>query len=596
MSIQEQSPYPKYTIPEHCILESAILEFHTNTNTNKIPEELLCNMDITTDTHNESFGCLEIRAGETSINIDAVFFVFTIDESGSMNEICKDGKTKMDHVHFTMNQMLLYFAENPEATIYVHVNAFHDNVRTIIEKTQVTNKNVNDIIEQVKKIRPQNSTNFESALKSANQIIHNDIQTTSSTNKQPHRIVHVLLTDGNPTMGDCSDSYLSSLVDDTFSNVFIAFGLDHNPILMNRLGNAGKNTTNYLVKNIELIGNVYGEIVHNHLFKVLDNSVLEIVDGSIYDWYSNEWKTILNISPLTSESKKFYYIKSKNPDNTRIRISGQPIDNYAGDYFEEYVDKMPDLIETRVIESHAEPNTEPMTEEIIVDVDLTKHIFRLCTQRLLYEARTYKNIEEYDNDLPLSQQEIPFLKRSYNYISQDNDTLSINDDIVTTTPPPKLERNKTQIYELNLDEIPEIAIPKAPSTQSLKLNLLKTQIRDHLKYMSDYLEKTNNKEDKQDNQDKQDKQDNQDNQDNQDKQFIKTLCEDMEIALKTIGTRNQETYINARSCSQGRQQMNNINMNDDLTNLSEEKDNNKDINNAYATPTALKLMRGFSQR
>ena len=111
--------------------------------------------------------------------------------------------------------------------------------------------------------------------------------------------------------------------------------------------------------------------------------------------------------------------------------------------------------------------------------------------------------------------------------------------------------------------------------------------------MSDYLEQTNNKQDQQDNQDKQDQQD---NQDNQDKQFIKTLCEDMEIALKTIGTRNQETYINARSCSQGRQQMNNVNMNDDLTNLSEEKDNNKDINNAYATPTALKLMRGFSQR
>jgi len=591
MSIQEQSPSPRYTIPEHCILESAVLEFHTNTNANKIPKELLCNMDMTSNTHTESFGCLEIKTGETSINIDPVFFLFTIDESGSMNETCKDGKTKMAHVHFTMNQMLLYFAENPEATIYVHVNAFHDNVRTIIEKTQVTHKNVNDIIEQIKKIRPQNSTNFESALKSANQIINNDIMQTTNTNKSPHRIVHVLLTDGNPTMGDCSDSYLSSLVDDTFSNVFIAFGLDHNPILMNRLGNAGKNTTNYLVKNLELIGNVYGEIVHNHLFKVLDNPVLEIEEGSIYDWYSNEWKTTLNISPLTSEAKKFYYIKSSNPDETRIRISGRPIDNYAGIYFEEYVDKMPDLIETRVIESQdtdTNAETDTTTEEIIVDVDLTKHMFRLCTQRLLYEARTYANGEEannYDNDLSSSQQAIPFLKRSYNYNSQHHD---MNDDIVTTTttttttttpPPPKLERNKTHIYEFKLDELPEIQTPQEPSSKSLKLNLLKSQIRDHLKYMSDYLEQNKN------------------NTNDQDKQFIKTLCDDMDIALKTIGTGNQQSYINARSASQGRQQMNNINMNDDLTELSsEEKDNDKDINNAYATPTALKLMRGFSQR
>jgi uncharacterized protein YegL len=579
--------------PVHTILENTLLEFHTNTNTNKIPKELLCNMDITsTPNINESFGCLEIHTGETTINIDPVFFLFTIDESGSMSEICKDGKTKMDHIHFTMNQMLLYFAENPEATIYVHVNAFHDKVRTVIETTQVTNKNVNDIIEQIKKIRPQNSTNLELALKTANQTMHDHLQTTSKITCHSHRIVHVLLTDGHPTMGDSSESSLASLVDDTFSNVFIAFGLDHNPLLMNKLGNAGKNTTNYLVKNLELIGHVYGEIVHNHLFKVLDNVVLDVVgeEGTIYDWYSNEWKTTLHISPLTSESKKYYYVKSKNPYNTIIKISGNPIDTYAGTYFEEYVDKMPDLV---IVKTPTEETSdeESQTEEI-VDVDLTKHIFRLCTQRLLYEARQYANGEEtnnYDDDLPLSQQAIPFLKRSYNYNSQHQD---INDDILTTPPPPKLERNKTTVYKLDLEEIPEFPTSQEHLTQDQshisKLDLLKSQIRAHLKYMSDYLEQTNN----------------QNNQNNQHKQFIKTLCDDMDVALKTIGTRNQQSYINARSTSQGKQQIYNVNINDEISHPSEPLDptdtsdqqTTQDINNAYATPTALKLMRGFSQR
>ena len=604
--------------PVHTILENTLLEFHTNTTTNKIPKELLCNMDLTSDpesNHNESFGCLEIHTGETTINIDPVFFLFTIDESGSMSEICKDGKTKMDHIHFTMNQMLLYFAENPEATIYVHVNAFHDNVRTVIETTQVTQKNVNDIIEQVKKIRPQNSTNLELALKTANQIMHDHLQTTSKIISHPHRIVHVLLTDGHPTMGDSSESSLASLVDDTFSNVFIAFGLDHNPLLMNKLGNAGKNTTNYLVKNLELIGHVYGEIVHNHLFKVLDNVVLDVVgeEGAIYDWYSNEWKTTLHISPLTSESKKYYYIKSNNPEATTIKISGNPIDTYAGRYFEEYVDKMPDLVIVKsptLIEetSDDQPSDETThdeqisddetTHEEIVDVNLTKHIFRLCTQRLLYEARQYANGEEttnYDDDLPSSQQAIPFLKRSYNYNSQDQDNTNTNtntndNDILTTLSPPKLERNKTTVYKLNLDEIPEFPNLQEPLTQSQsqsqphisKLDLLKTQIRNHLKYMSDYLEQINN----------------QDNQDNQDIQFIKTLCEDMDVALKTIGTRNQQSYINARSTSQGKQQIYTVNINDEMSLPTDPSDQQttKDINNAYATPTALKLMRGFSQR
>lgn len=151
LSSSTTSPNCEFQI-QHTILESIILDFHTNTN--KLSKETLSNMDFAStsrsNTNNESFGCLEIHVGETTINIDPVFFLFNIDESGSMSELCKDGKTKMDHIQFTMNQMLLYFAENPEATIYVHVNAFSDNVRTVIETTQVTTQNVNDIIERIK--------------------------------------------------------------------------------------------------------------------------------------------------------------------------------------------------------------------------------------------------------------------------------------------------------------------------------------------------------------------------------------------------------------------------------------------------------------
>ena len=573
-----QPSSPKYMNPHHCILESAILEFHTKTD--KIPQELLCNMDTDPNT---SFGCLEIHVGETTINIDPVFFLFSIDESGSMSEMCKDGKTKMEHIHFTMNQMLLYFAENPEAIIYVHVNAFDDKVRTVIETTQVTSQNVHEIIEKIKKIRPQGSTNFDSALKSANQIMQNHAKTIEETCEIPHRIVHIFLTDGNPTVGDCSESSLTSLVDDTFSNVFIAFGLDHNAILMNKFGNVGKNTTNYLVSELEFIGFVYGEIVHNHLFKVLDNTVLEIEEGSIYDWISNEWKTNLNISALSSESKKFYYVKSTHPYESRIKISGRPIDRFAGEYFEEYVDKLPDLIETS--------NT-------IVDVDLTKHILRLCTQRLLYEARSYANREGEEEEC--INYPFPILRRSHNinynddqYHHQDhhhhylnNNDYDINDlknlEPFPSIQPPKLERNKTKMHNFNFPEMSEVPETPEPS----KLDSLKSKIKNHLKYMSDYLRETSNTNT---NTNK--------NNNDQDKQFIKTLCDDMEIALKTIGTRNQQSYINARSSSQGRQQMYNVNINDDDTDNTDNMDNTiKDINNAYATPSAIKLMRGFSNR
>jgi hypothetical protein len=104
-------------------------------------------------------------------------------------------------------------------------------------------------------------------------------------------------------------------------------------------------------------------------------------------------------------------------------------------------------------------------------------------------------------------------------------------------------------------------------------------MKDHLKIMTDYLEQNTT------------------NTTNNDKQFIKTLCDDMNIALKTIGTSNQQSYINARSTSQGKQQMYNVDINDDISDPLHQSDTaNNDITNVYATPSALKLMRGFSQR
>jgi len=595
-SLDSSSSHTICIYPEHTILENILLDFHSNTDTNKIPKELLCNMDVSVhDSTNipqtddqpieESFGCLEIKSGETTINIDPVFFLFTIDESGSMSEICKDGKSKMDHIHFTMNQILHYFAENPEATIYINVIAFHDVVRTVIETTHVTHKNVNDIIDKIKKIRPQNSTNLESALKTANQIMDDHVVRITQK-KQSHRIVHILLTDGNPTMGDCSETSLVSLVNDAYSNIFIAFGLDHNPILMNKLGTAGKNTTNYLVKKLELIGHVYGEIVHNQLFKVLDNVILEVDEGLIYDWYSNEWKTILHVAPLTSESKRYYYIKSNNPDKTTVRISGRPIDSYAGTYFEEYVDKLPDLIRIpripKIPDNHEE-TIEEVVEEI-VDVDLTKHIFRLCTQRLLYQARKYANGED---EFDTSKFDL-VIKRSIvdNHHFEDEvedivlQTTSTNTNVNFTLEQPRLQRGKTiwnnDEFEKESPQHHDKPQPQ-PQPQPLTLILLKEQIKDHLQYMYDYLEKNPN---------------------NDPDNFIKTLCDDMKISLQTLGTRNQQTYINARSTSQGTQQMYNVIINDDEGEDASIATNtpNRNINNAYATPTAIKLMRGFSER
>jgi uncharacterized protein YegL len=508
--------FASYINPNHIILDNLKLEFHTNTEKNAIPNEVIKNMDLKTDNteSNESFGCLEIQAGETTINIDPVFFLFMIDESGSMSEMCKDGKTKMDHVHYTMNQILFYFAENPETTIYVNVSTFDDKVRTVIDTTMITHNNVNEIMEKIKKIRPQNSTNLELALKTANQIMDDYVTTVSKKNQQ-HRIVHILLTDGCPTEGDSNEINLSNIINDSYSNTFIAFGVDHNPILMNKLGNAGKNTSNYTIEKLELIGNVYGEVVYNQLYKVMDNVILNIDEGYIYDWYTNEWKTTLYIGSLSNETKKYYYIKSSVPDNCSVEITGRPIDRDAGILFKDYTKK---------------------TSNETCDISyLTKHMLRLCTQRLLYEARVFAESEKIEDNI-------------FRFQTQDYDNLISPSDSTEDTLPILLKNTSTSL------------------DNKTKLEILKEKINEFLKYMRNYLNTTEKND------------------------FIEKLCEDMEIAIKTLGTKVQDLYLNARSKSQGTQQMYNVTLDDDIVNDSAK------INNTYTTPIALKLMRDFSAR
>ena len=70
----------------------------------------------------------------------------------------------------------------------------------------------------------------------------------------------------------------------------------------------------------------------------------------------------------------------------------------------------------------------------------------------------------------------------------------------------------------------------------------------------------------------------------------------MDIALKTLGTKDQQIYLNARSTSQGTQQMYNVTIDSDSDNVTTNNvtSNNININNVYATPKAIQLMSGFT--
>ena len=78
-----------------------------------------------------NFGTLTIQAGKCGILHNQVTLGYNVDRSGSMSTRAKDGRTKLEHATYTLEQMVHYLQEDRSmaaCTARVGVNAFdHQN-------------------------------------------------------------------------------------------------------------------------------------------------------------------------------------------------------------------------------------------------------------------------------------------------------------------------------------------------------------------------------------------------------------------------------------------------------------------------------------
>ena len=296
-------------------------------------------------------------------------FVFSIDESGSMYDLCKDNRTKMSHILFTLENMIRIFAEEYNNQISIHVNAFSDKTHTVIDNTIVSSSNVEDLIQKIKKIRPKDSTNIENALEYARINIKEYKKTNPSAD-----VTHLFLTDGRPTMGNEDPMYLKELVSSDYPNIFIGYGTDHDPYLMTELAHYN-NGSYFFIEALEKASLVYGEIIHKLLYKLIEDATMELKNGEIYNYKTNTWEKELYIGDLVSEMEKIYQIRSVIPNQVECIIHNPESFQY-------------------IIKSSSNLT------------NLTNYIFRQKTQELLYQVKNYslninknKYNKKYNNNL-----------------------------------------------------------------------------------------------------------------------------------------------------------------------------------------------------
>lgn len=305
------------------------------------------------------FGLLTLKTALSSMTTEELEILFEVDNSGSMSDMCSDGRTKMQHILHTLKNMILFFKENPMLRVHISIHSFDNNICEVVSRTQVNDTTCNQILAKISTIHPRDSTDIENAL--------DDVNRYFSSLPSKCKKVSILMTDGMPTAGNTSSKFLRKCVNDSITNVFIGFGLDHDAKLLKTIS-SGENSSYYFIDKLENAGLVYGEILHGLIYKFLERVQISVTNGLIYDYKTNTWTTSLYVGNIVSEANKFYQLTSETPSECIVQVSGNKVSD--GSEF------------TAIVHVQEER------------IDLTNYMYRQRTQELLFKVNEYNNNED----------------------------------------------------------------------------------------------------------------------------------------------------------------------------------------------------------
>jgi hypothetical protein len=101
-------------------------------------------------------------------------------------------------------------------------------------------------------------------------------------------------------------------VDAQYDTIVFGFGQDHDSKTLMEIGD--KPFCEYaFIAELEKAGIVYGEYIHNVLYRYVEGLTVLLRDAEIYCWKTNTWSTTLTIGNLASGLKKSYYLRTKEP-------------------------------------------------------------------------------------------------------------------------------------------------------------------------------------------------------------------------------------------------------------------------------------------
>jgi len=278
------------------------------------------------------------------------------DSSGSMDDPQSNdgGKTKMEQVKFILRNILHTFSEQ-NIQISLTLDTFSDEITNIFKNQIITEENIEKLINLINKIRPDAGTNIELALQTATSLCDEDIENDFEKD-------FILLTDGDATSGNCSQSCLIDLVSDKMTNSFCGIGSQHNSALLT--GMAKKYSGEYSYMNVrEKSPFIIGEILSSIIKRISTKTTLTIENGLVYNYITNTWVKSLNIGSLSIGKTLTYQIKSSTPEMVQVHINGFDMNNQ---------------------------NISIISSNLMTFQDLTEYMFRQLVQEAIFSSLQIK--------------------------------------------------------------------------------------------------------------------------------------------------------------------------------------------------------------
>jgi len=362
------------------IIESASVDFHNASMPRLIPvlpvppveekelphQNLEYNFNLFPENPAYTFGVFKLKIADTPMLTQTQVLDSNSDMSGSMSDVCKDGKSKMQHAKHTLKNIVTALAKSEGASVAMATYGFDDKVEEIFQDTRITPENAQELRNKMDQLEPRNGTDIYQPLElqakraAARQAVNPTLRQTNIT-----------MTDGQANQGKTSYSDMATQVAPNCTNIFIGFGGDHNAVGLQQLADAQPNGSYFYVAEIEKAGLVFGEVIHQMLYTALTNVTISTENAEIYDYKTNAWSTSIQVPSIVSEATKTYHLRSTTPKTAYVHVSAQSA--IHGDQEPALLD-----LDDAILHNHPEEQ-----------IDLSIYMLRQRTQELTFKAHEH---------------------------------------------------------------------------------------------------------------------------------------------------------------------------------------------------------------